>query len=104
MQVADARGGDVHQVVVRSGQVVQRAGLGLRQRMLDEGCDQRPAVRLDPSYDSRAEAARLDAFATGELPDGAPIYGRLGNPTVRRFESALGATGGVRRGGGLQRR
>ncbi|RLL70041.1 PLP-dependent transferase [Streptomyces sp. Z26] len=43
-----------------------------------------------PSYDSRAEAARLDRFAaTGELPDGPPVYGRLDNPTVARFEQAL---------------
>lgn len=43
-----------------------------------------------PSYDSRAEAARLDRFAaTGELPDGPPVYARLDNPTVARFEQAL---------------
>ncbi|MEV5278056.1 aminotransferase class I/II-fold pyridoxal phosphate-dependent enzyme [Streptomyces sp. NPDC052811] len=43
-----------------------------------------------PSYDSRAEAARIDAFAaTGEAPEGPPVYGRLGNPTVARFETAL---------------
>ncbi|MGW0630617.1 trans-sulfuration enzyme family protein [Streptomyces sp. NPDC002758] len=43
-----------------------------------------------PSYDSRGEAARIDAFAaTGAAPDGPPVYGRLGNPTVARFETAL---------------
>ncbi|MGP4092221.1 PLP-dependent transferase, partial [Streptomyces sp. KR55] len=43
-----------------------------------------------PSYDSRGEAARIDAFAaTGAEPDGAPVYARLGNPTVARFETAL---------------
>ncbi|MEW1775346.1 PLP-dependent transferase [Streptomyces sp. NPDC086777] len=43
-----------------------------------------------PSYDSRAEAARVDAFAAaGADPAGAPVYGRLGNPTVARFETAL---------------
>lgn len=43
-----------------------------------------------PSYDSRGEAARIDAFATdGADPVGPPIYGRLGNPTVARFETAL---------------
>lgn len=43
-----------------------------------------------PSYDSRAEAARVDAFtATGAEPDGPPVYGRVGNPTVARFETAL---------------
>jgi methionine-gamma-lyase len=43
-----------------------------------------------PSRDSREEAARIDAFAaTGAEPDGPPIYSRLGNPTVARFETAL---------------
>lgn len=43
-----------------------------------------------PSYDSRGEAARIDAFATtGAEPDGPPVYARLGNPTVARFETAL---------------
>ncbi|MFJ9247538.1 trans-sulfuration enzyme family protein [Streptomyces sp. NPDC101776] len=43
-----------------------------------------------PSYDSRAEAARVDAFTTtGAAPDGPPVYGRVGNPTVARFETAL---------------
>ncbi|MFF9020032.1 trans-sulfuration enzyme family protein [Streptomyces eurythermus] len=43
-----------------------------------------------PSYDSRAEAARIDAFA-GDGADlaGPPVYARLGNPTVARFETAL---------------
>ncbi|MFF3645109.1 trans-sulfuration enzyme family protein [Streptomyces sp. NPDC002564] len=43
-----------------------------------------------PSRDSRAEAARIDAFAAdGVVDDGPPVYGRLGNPTVARFETAL---------------
>lgn len=43
-----------------------------------------------PSYDSRGEAARIDAFAAeGADPVGPPVYGRLGNPTVARFETAL---------------
>ncbi|MFJ7152860.1 trans-sulfuration enzyme family protein [Streptomyces sp. NPDC100445] len=43
-----------------------------------------------PSYDSRAEAARIDTFAAdGADPSGPPVYGRLGNPTVARFETAL---------------
>lgn len=43
-----------------------------------------------PSYDSRAEAARIDAFATdGADLAGPPVYARLGNPTVARFETAL---------------
>ncbi|MGA4799764.1 trans-sulfuration enzyme family protein [Streptomyces lavendulocolor] len=53
------------------------------------------AVPLDlsttyPSYDARAEAARIDAFATtGARPDGPPVYARLDNPTTARFETAL---------------
>jgi methionine-gamma-lyase len=52
------------------------------------------AVPLDlsttyPARDTEREAARLDVFATGAVPSGSPIYGRLGNPTVGRFESAL---------------
>ncbi|PZT73733.1 MULTISPECIES: trans-sulfuration enzyme family protein [unclassified Streptomyces] len=43
-----------------------------------------------PSYDSRAEAERIDAFATtGARPDGPPVYARLDNPTNARFETAL---------------
>ncbi|MGR8011849.1 trans-sulfuration enzyme family protein [Streptomyces hypolithicus] len=53
------------------------------------------AVPLDlsttyPSYDSRGEAARIDAFAaTGAQPEGPPVYSRLDNPTNARFENAL---------------
>ncbi|MFE2541788.1 trans-sulfuration enzyme family protein [Actinacidiphila glaucinigra] len=53
------------------------------------------AVPLDlsttyPSRDSRAEAARLDDFAvTGAALTGPPVYSRLDNPTVARFETAL---------------
>ncbi|GAA1929290.1 PLP-dependent transferase [Streptomyces sodiiphilus] len=43
-----------------------------------------------PSHDSRAEAARLDEFAqTGARLQGPPVYARLDNPTVARFEEAL---------------
>ncbi|GAA2445579.1 PLP-dependent transferase [Streptomyces macrosporus] len=43
-----------------------------------------------PSPDSRAEAARLDEFAaTGARLEGPPVYARLDNPTVARFETAL---------------
>ncbi len=42
-----------------------------------------------PSRDSREEARRLDAMAAGEEPPGMPVYGRIGNPTVARFEQAL---------------
>ncbi|MDX3097929.1 PLP-dependent transferase [Streptomyces sp. ME01-24h] len=53
------------------------------------------AVPLDlsttyPSRDSRGEAARLDEFATtGAALTGPPVYSRLDNPTVARFETAL---------------
>lgn len=53
------------------------------------------AVPLDlsttyPSYDSRGEARRIDAFAaTGEQLEGPPVYARLDNPTTARFETAL---------------
>ncbi|GGU45549.1 trans-sulfuration enzyme family protein [Streptomyces lavendofoliae] len=53
------------------------------------------AVPLDlsttyPSHDARAEAERIDAFATtGARPDGPPVYARLDNPTTARFETAL---------------
>ncbi|MBU7600058.1 PLP-dependent transferase [Streptomyces sp. P38-E01] len=53
------------------------------------------AVPLDlsttyPSRDSRGEAARIDEFAaTGARPEGPPVYARLDNPTVARFEDAL---------------
>ncbi len=43
-----------------------------------------------PAHDTRAEAARIDEFAaTGARVDGPPVYGRLDNPTVARFEDAL---------------
>jgi methionine-gamma-lyase len=47
-----------------------------------------------PSRDSRAEAARLDVLATGEQAPGMPVYARVGNPTVARFEHALAALEG----------
>ncbi|MFF2654873.1 trans-sulfuration enzyme family protein [Streptomyces sp. NPDC058045] len=59
------------------------AGLGLHAPPID-------LSTTYPSYDSRGEAARIDAFAAdGAEPDGPPVYGRLGNPTVARFESGL---------------
>lgn len=52
-----------------------------------------------PSRDSRAEAARLDVLGTGADDGGLPVYARVGNPTVARFEDALadleGADAGV---------
>ncbi|MBB4790520.1 trans-sulfuration enzyme family protein [Streptomyces nodosus] len=58
-------------------------GLGLHAPPLD-------LSTTYPSPDSRGEAARLDAFAAeGAELMGPPVYGRLGNPTVARFETAL---------------
>ena len=42
-----------------------------------------------PSRDSHEEADRLERAASGEDLGGSPIYGRVGNPTVARFERAL---------------
>ncbi|MCZ7434684.1 trans-sulfuration enzyme family protein [Streptomyces sp. WMMC1477] len=43
-----------------------------------------------PSSDSRGEGLRLDEFAaTGAQLQGPPVYARLDNPTVARFERAL---------------
>ncbi|GAB3644342.1 trans-sulfuration enzyme family protein [Streptomyces sparsus] len=59
------------------------AGLGLHAAPLD-------LSTTYPSADSRAEAARLDEFAaTGAQLSGPPVYARLDNPTVARFEQAL---------------
>ncbi|WP_329181748.1 trans-sulfuration enzyme family protein [Streptomyces sp. NBC_01477] len=50
-----------------------------------------------PSYDSRGEAERIDAFAaTGARPQGPPVYARLDNPTTARFETALARLEGTR--------
>ncbi|TDD19187.1 trans-sulfuration enzyme family protein [Nonomuraea diastatica] len=62
-----------------------------RDDLVDHGVH---AVPIDlsttyPSRDTAGEAARLDTLATGEQVPGMPIYGRIGNPTVGRFEDAL---------------
>lgn len=58
------------------------------------------AVPLDlsttyPARVSETEALRVDAIVAGEEPPGGPVYGRLGNETVRRFESALATLEGT---------
>ncbi|MFC8507927.1 trans-sulfuration enzyme family protein [Streptomyces sp. NPDC057411] len=59
------------------------AGLGLHAAPID-------LSTTYPSWDTRGEAARIDAFAaTGAQPDGPPVYARLDNPTTARFETAL---------------
>ena len=42
-----------------------------------------------PVGDPEHAADQLDAWATGAQPDGSPIYARLHNPTVARFEQAM---------------
>ncbi|MFK0246262.1 trans-sulfuration enzyme family protein [Amycolatopsis azurea] len=42
-----------------------------------------------PSRDSVEEAGRIDEFASTGSLSGLPVYGRLSNPTVERFEKAL---------------
>lgn len=42
-----------------------------------------------PVPDLDGAGAQLDAWAAGEQPSGSPIYARLHNPTVARFEEAM---------------
>lgn len=42
-----------------------------------------------PAGDPALAAEQLDAWATGAQPEGSPIYARLHNPTVGRFEQAM---------------
>lgn len=44
-----------------------------------------------PAVDSNEEADRIARFAAGEQPPGSPLYARLHNPTVGRFETAMAA-------------
>ncbi len=51
-----------------------------------------PPLDLSTTYpvgDLDGAAAQLDAWASGEQPAGSPIYARLHNPTVGRFEDAM---------------
>lgn len=51
-----------------------------------------PPLDLSTTYpvqDLGGAAAQLDAWASGTQPSGSPIYARLHNPTVGRFERAL---------------
>jgi len=71
-----------------------------REDLVDLGVH---AVPLDlsttyPSRDSRGEAARLDVLGTGAQDGGPPVYGRVGNPTVARFERALAELEGCEAG------
>ncbi len=47
LEVLDVAGGDVDEVVLRAGQVVERAGLWLGQHVGDEGVDERSVMRAD---------------------------------------------------------
>ncbi|WP_025272347.1 trans-sulfuration enzyme family protein [Haloglycomyces albus] len=62
-----------------------------REDLLEAGVHV-PPIDLSTTYpavDSAAEAERMDQYAAGQQPDGSPIYARLHNPTVARFEKAL---------------
>jgi methionine-gamma-lyase len=51
-----------------------------------------PPLDLSTTYpvaDLDGAGAQLDAFAAGGQPAGSPIYARLHNPTVARFEDAI---------------
>lgn len=51
-----------------------------------------PPLDLSTTYpvaDLDGAAGQLDAWASGEQPAGSPIYARLHNPTVARFEDAI---------------
>lgn len=58
-----------------------------------------------PLLDPEAGTASLEAMAMGGEPQGSAVYGRLHNPTVRRFEQALakleGAEDAVAFGSGM---
>ncbi|GLZ79351.1 cystathionine gamma-synthase [Actinorhabdospora filicis] len=51
-----------------------------------------------PAVDCALEAARIEEFAAGRQPEGSPIYQRLHNPTVARFEAALAELEGAEAG------
>lgn len=62
-----------------------------REDLTDLGLHAVP-IDLSTTYPSRemhTEAERLDLLVTGARDDGMPVYGRVGNPTVDRFEAAL---------------
>jgi len=48
-----------------------------------------------PVSDLEGAAGQLDAWATGAQPPGSPIYARLHNPTVGRFEQAIATLEGA---------
>lgn len=71
--------------------LVTRAVHAGREDLTDAGVHAVP-IDLSTTYPSRemqAEADRLDLLTTGARDDGMPVYGRVGNPTVDRFEEAL---------------
>jgi len=57
-----------------------------------------PPIDLSSTYpllDPEAGTASLEAMARGGAPQGSAVYGRLHNPTVRRFEEALATLEGA---------
>ncbi|MBW1603307.1 PLP-dependent transferase [Streptomyces sp. JJ66] len=83
---------DGHDLPATSGALATRAVHAGREDLAPLGLHA-PPLDLSttyPSPDSRGEGMRLDEFAaTGAELEGPPVYGRLGNPTVARFERAL---------------
>ncbi len=68
-----------------------------RDELADLGVHASP-IDLSTTYpisDAALGTASLDAMARGEQPQGNPIYARLHNPTVARFETALAALEGA---------
>jgi cystathionine beta-lyase/cystathionine gamma-synthase len=57
-----------------------------------------PPLDLSTTYplpDAAQGTAAIDALASGQLPTGSPVYARLHNPTVGRFEQGLAALEGA---------
>jgi methionine-gamma-lyase len=60
-----------------------------------------PPLDLSSTYPLNSLAVACDAFddfAAGEIPANAPVYGRLHNPTVGRFEQAIAELEGTEAG------
>lgn len=77
----------------------QDEGMGMNTRAVHAGREDLrelgvhvPPIDLSTTYpvaDLDGAGEQLDAWAAGEQPAGSPIYSRLHNPTVARFEAAI---------------
>src|SRR4051812_32208520 len=77
--------------MIRAMNLNTRAVHAGRDDLVDLGLHAAP-IDLSTTYpnrDSRDESARLELYSTGATDLGPPIYSRVGNPTVTRFETAL---------------